>query len=88
MSAASQKDRVLADLRRALRRGVCAERWYAGGIPNARNRISELRGEGWCIASFPCPDEHGPGYFKYALLHGRGRTCNVCRAEIQPRLIA
>jgi hypothetical protein len=61
----SQKQRVLNDLWRGDWR--CSHHWYATGIPNARNRVGELRREGYHIESEPCPDEHGPGYFRYRL---------------------
>lgn len=75
----TQKAVVLSDLQHAGLRGVCAVTWYAGAIPNARNRIGELKREGWCIAAAPCGDDHGPGYFRYVLIHGPERGCRVCR---------
>ena len=75
----NQRDAVLADLRAAGLAGVCAEHWYRTALPNARNRIGELRGGGWCIASFPCQDDHRAPFFRYVLLHERGRLCNLCR---------
>lgn len=75
----TQKARVLSDLRAAGLRGVCSEEWYSRAIPNARNRVVELKRDGWCISSAPCGNDHGPGYFRYVIIHGPGRTCRVCR---------
>ena len=63
----TQTERVLTDLRN--HEWVCARDWYASAIPNARNRISELRKRGFGITSEPCPDVHGPTYFRYQLGH-------------------
>lgn len=84
----TQRERVLALLREARECGVCAETMYATGLPNGRNRIGELRAEGWHIESAPCRDEHGPGYYRYVLLHGPREVCPACRpGPAQMRLI-
>jgi hypothetical protein len=46
---------------------VCSEWMYRNALPNGRNRIGELRRAGYDIESEPCPDTHGPGYFRYRL---------------------
>ena len=81
----TQTERVLALLRSRRLRGLCSETLYRSGLPNGRNRIGELRRAGWCIRSFPCPDPHGPGYFKYVLLHERGRRCGACASAPTPK---
>ena len=72
----SQVARVLA----ALEEGewVCAKWMYASGLPNGRNRVGELRRAGYHITSEPCPDSHGPAYFRYRLLHGPSTKCIDC----------
>lgn len=80
----TQHARVLAMLERQPA-GVCSSQFYRGDewgpLPHARNRISErvqargLIAQGYHIESFPCPDAHDAGYFRYVLLHGRERRC-------------
>lgn len=79
MRTATDRDRVLADLQAAGLRGICAAHWYRSALPNARNRVGELRRAGWCIRSFPCGDDHDAPYYKYVLLHERARSCGACR---------
>lgn len=85
----TQHHLVLSMLVKAGADGVCAERFYSSALPNARNRVGDLRARGHCITSAPCADPHGPTYFRYWLHHGPERTCAICRPEpVQQRLMA
>lgn len=68
----SQKDRVKDVLRSMGSAGACSFSFYAMALPNARNRIVELRDtDGLDITTIPCDletyhrGEHVPGHVRW-----------------------
>lgn len=83
---ARQVDQVLEQLRGAGAAGVCAAHFYATGIPNARNRVGELRARGHHIESTTCVDDHRANYARYSYRHGPERVCGECLKQRQLEL--
>lgn len=79
--APTQKERVLELLRESGPYGLCASHMYSNCLPNGRNRIMELRKEGWCISSSPCQDEHVASFFRYRLNHELHSECELCKQD-------
>lgn len=64
---ASQVERIKALLRNG---PVCSfADLYAAGMPNGRNRIGELRRQGWEIESRRCERNHGSLYLLQTARH-------------------
>lgn len=74
----TQMERVQAML---LNGRVCATTFHQYRIPAGRNRVSELRADGWAIETHPCSQGHNheTHQIEYRLVHGPGCLCPWCR---------
>lgn len=78
MKKPSQRDRVIAML--ADNEVVCATEFWREYMPAARNRISELRKEGWDIRTEQCKTHgHEDPQVQYRKVYSQECKCPMCR---------